>query len=198
MPLACSFTSSRPARVQEPHWRRISMATYDQDDLNNATLCVWKEARGDGPLAMTAVAHVIFNRVGAPGFADTLHDVIYGKNQFSSMSISTDPEYNLAAPEPTDPEYPSYCTAMNIVNAHRRGHRERPDRWRALLCEPRGMHQWMVLPSHRERSRESSAACHARASGVLRIRSRRESARRTYQGRSEAAGNVIAPLFCNC
>ena len=93
------------------------MATYDQDDLNNATLCVWKEARGDGPSAMTAVAHVIFNRVGAPGFANTLHEVIYGKNQFSSMSISTDPEYNLAAPEPTDPDYPSYCTAMSIVNA---------------------------------------------------------------------------------
>jgi spore germination cell wall hydrolase CwlJ-like protein len=66
---------------------------------------------------MTAVAHVIFNRVGAPGFANTLHEVIYGKNQFSSMSISTDPEYNLAAPEPTDPDYPSYCTAMSIVNA---------------------------------------------------------------------------------
>jgi spore germination cell wall hydrolase CwlJ-like protein len=92
------------------------MAAYDQDDLNNAILCVWKEARGDGPLAMNAVAHVIFNRVGAPGFGDTLHDVIYGKNQFSSMSISTDPEYNLAAPDPTDPQYPSYRTATNIVN----------------------------------------------------------------------------------
>jgi spore germination cell wall hydrolase CwlJ-like protein len=44
---------------------------------------------------MNAVAHVIFNRIGAPGFAATLHEVIYGKNQFSSMSISTDPEYNL-------------------------------------------------------------------------------------------------------
>jgi hypothetical protein len=41
---------------------------YDQDDLNNAILCVWKEARGDGHAAMNAVAHVIFNRIGAPGF----------------------------------------------------------------------------------------------------------------------------------
>ena len=93
------------------------MESYDQDDLNNAILCVWKEARGDGHTAMDAVAHVIFNRVGAPGFPNNLHDVIYGKNQFSSMSISTDPEYNLAAPGANDPQYPSYLDATNIVNA---------------------------------------------------------------------------------
>lgn len=84
------------------------MEAYDQDDLNSAILCVWKEARGDGYIAMNAVAPVIFNRVGAPGFASTLHDVIYGKNQFSSMSISTDPEYNRVAPSVNDPQYASY------------------------------------------------------------------------------------------
>jgi spore germination cell wall hydrolase CwlJ-like protein len=92
------------------------MEAYDQDDLNNAILCVWKEARGDGESAMEAVAHVIFNRVGAPGFASTLHNVIYGKNQFSSMSISTDPEYNLTAPSAGDDEYGPYLLATNIVN----------------------------------------------------------------------------------
>ncbi len=66
---------------------------------------------------MNAVAHVIFNRIGASGFASSLHDVIYGKNQFSSMSISTDPEYNLAAPSVTDRQYPSYLAATDIVNA---------------------------------------------------------------------------------
>jgi hypothetical protein len=66
---------------------------------------------------MNAVAHVIFNRIGAPGFAGTLHEVIYGKNQFSSMSISTDPEYKLAAPSVTDREYASDVTAKDIVNA---------------------------------------------------------------------------------
>ena len=71
------------------------IAPCDQDDLNNAILCVWKEARGDGYAAMNAVTHVIFNRIGASGFPRTLHEVIYGKNQFSSISISTDPEYNL-------------------------------------------------------------------------------------------------------
>ncbi len=70
----------------------------DHDDLNNAILCVWKKARGDGYAAINAVAHVISNRIGARGFVSTLYQVIYGKYQFSSMSISTDPEYNLAAP----------------------------------------------------------------------------------------------------
>jgi spore germination cell wall hydrolase CwlJ-like protein len=93
------------------------MDTYDPDDLNNAILCVWKEARGDGEEGMDAVGHVIFNRVGAPGFGSSLHDVIYGKNQFSSMSISTDPEFNLPAPGAADPQYPSYLAATNIVNA---------------------------------------------------------------------------------
>ena len=33
------------------------MEGFDQDDLQNAILCVWKEARGDGYEAMNAVAH---------------------------------------------------------------------------------------------------------------------------------------------
>lgn len=40
----------------------------DHDDLNNAILCVWKKARGDGYAAINAVAHVISNRIGARGF----------------------------------------------------------------------------------------------------------------------------------
>jgi len=77
---------------------------YNQDDLENFQLCVWREARGEGEDGMRGVGHVIANRVGAPGFAHTLHDVIYGRNQFSSMSISSDPEYNLE-PHPEDLQY---------------------------------------------------------------------------------------------
>jgi len=141
---------------------------YDSDDLNNAILCVWKEARGHGYVAMNAVAHVIFNRVGAPGFASTLHEVIYGKNQFSSMSISTDPEYNLAPPSVTDHQYPSYLAATNIVNAIV-GHGRRSRKWRTLLCKPKGKYERMVFPPYRERPEESSTARHCRASGVLRL-----------------------------
>jgi spore germination cell wall hydrolase CwlJ-like protein len=73
-------------------------------------LCIWKEARGEGQNGMRAVAHVIKNRVGTPGFAHTLHDVIYGKNQFTSMSIPSDPEFNLIPP-PGDVQF-AYCTTL--------------------------------------------------------------------------------------
>ena len=71
------------------------MIAYDTDDLQNLALCAWKEARGEGIEGMDAVMHVCVNRVGAPGFGHTIHDVIFGKNQFTSMSVSSDPEFNL-------------------------------------------------------------------------------------------------------
>lgn len=78
--------------------------SYDQDDIHSMALCVWKEARGEGQIGMCAVAHVIKNRVGSPGFARTIHDVVYGKNQFTSMSVPSDPEFNLIPP-PSDPQF---------------------------------------------------------------------------------------------
>lgn len=71
---------------------------YDDQDIHSMALCVWKEARGEGFAGMQAVAHVIANRVGTSGFAKTLHDVIYGKNQFTSMSVPSDREFNLIPP----------------------------------------------------------------------------------------------------
>jgi len=68
---------------------------YTNDDVMNLALVSWKEARGEGIQGIRAVMHVIVNRVGIPGFAYTLHDVIYGKNQFTSMSVASDPEFNL-------------------------------------------------------------------------------------------------------
>ena len=79
----------------------------DQDDLNSLALVAWKEARGDGQIAMDAVMHVILNRVGAVGFPHTLHDVIFQKNAFSSMTVPTDKEFNLQ-PTPGDPQF-AFC-----------------------------------------------------------------------------------------
>lgn len=73
----------------------IAGIAFDSDDIQSAALCAWKEARGEGELGMRAVLCVLKNRVGYPGFPDNLHDVIYGKNQFTSMSVSSDPEFNL-------------------------------------------------------------------------------------------------------
>ncbi len=71
------------------------MVAYDDNDKHSLGLCAWKEARNQTIIGMRAVMSVILNRVGAPGFAHTLHDVIYGKNQFTSMSVPSDPEFNL-------------------------------------------------------------------------------------------------------
>lgn len=83
---------------------------YEQNDLDNAALCVWKEARGEQDAGMQAVAHVIFNRIGFVGFPHTLHDVVYQKNAFTSMSVASDPEYSLM-PHPNDEEY-AYASAI--------------------------------------------------------------------------------------
>jgi N-acetylmuramoyl-L-alanine amidase len=86
------------------------MLEYDANDLQSMELCVWKEARGQGQIGMRAVAHVIKNRVGAPGFAKTLHGAIYMKNQFTSMSVTSDAEFNLIPP-PGDVQF-AYCVSL--------------------------------------------------------------------------------------
>jgi N-acetylmuramoyl-L-alanine amidase len=72
----------------------------DTNDKGSLKLVAWKEARGDGLGACNLVMHVCLNRVGKTGFPATLHDVIYQKNAFTSMSVPSDPEFNL---DPTDP-----------------------------------------------------------------------------------------------
>lgn len=72
---------------------------FDSNDIHNAALCAWKEARGEGQQGMLAVLCVLRNRVGSYGFPDDLHTIIYGKNQFTSMSVPSDPEFSLQPPE---------------------------------------------------------------------------------------------------
>lgn len=84
---------------------------YDQVDLDNLSLCAWREARGDGNDAMRAVMHVIVNRVKAVGFPKNLHAVIYQKNAFSSMTVPSDPEFNLQ-PAEGDEQY-AYCKTVS-------------------------------------------------------------------------------------
>lgn len=85
---------------------------YDQTDIENLALVTWKEARGEGHVGMQAVMHVIVNRVGAVGFPKILHDVIYQRNAFTSMSVPSDPEYNLK-PLSGDVQY-AYCESLAV------------------------------------------------------------------------------------
>jgi spore germination cell wall hydrolase CwlJ-like protein len=64
------------------------MTTLDDYNKVLLALVIYREARGDGPEAMRAVAHVVRNRVNAHWGDYEL--VICKRNQFSSMSVLGD------------------------------------------------------------------------------------------------------------
>lgn len=55
------------------------------------SLCVWREARGEGYFGMKAVASVIRNRVADPRWPHNLRDVVLQKRQFSCFNAD-DPQ----------------------------------------------------------------------------------------------------------
>jgi spore germination cell wall hydrolase CwlJ-like protein len=85
---------------------------FSADDLDNLCLCAWREARNQGSDGIRAVMHVVVNRTKAwyHQRQDPLHDCIYAKNQFTSMSVSSDPEYHLQ-PAAGDAQY-AYCLGI--------------------------------------------------------------------------------------
>jgi spore germination cell wall hydrolase CwlJ-like protein len=81
--------------------------TYDQNDLDLLALCLFREGRGEGELGCRAIAHVIYNRVNTwcrSSDPEAVHRTIMGKNQFSSMSVPSDPEFSLY-PQQNDESY---------------------------------------------------------------------------------------------
>jgi N-acetylmuramoyl-L-alanine amidase len=91
--------------------------TYDADDLYHVALVAWKESRGDGESAMRAVMHVVVNRVGSVGFPKTIHEVVYQKNAFSSMSLASDREYNLDPKQATGSDATAWTFCQNVVQS---------------------------------------------------------------------------------
>lgn len=79
--------------------------TFDENDVQNAALCATKEGRGDG--SYLGVLWVIANR--AEDWNLSLHEVIYAKNQFTSMSVSSDPEFNWTPSAPADIDVYNEC-----------------------------------------------------------------------------------------
>jgi N-acetylmuramoyl-L-alanine amidase len=89
---------------------------YDGNDLHAMALTIWRESRGEGNLGMQAVASVIVNRASAwyeMSSTDPIHATIFQKNQFTSMSVPSDPEFRLQ-PELDDPQY---AFAVSICEA---------------------------------------------------------------------------------
>lgn len=94
----------------------MTFQDLDTDDIHSLALVAWKEARGEGIVGMLAVMHVCINRIGKPGFASTLHDVIYGKNQFTSMSVPSDPEFDLQ-PSINDKMFDTCMTMAEAIDS---------------------------------------------------------------------------------
>ena len=67
-------------------------------------LCIWREARGEGPAGMQAVACVIRNRVRARG--SSYYAEVTRAWQFSSITAKGDPELGVY-PVPNDPQWAS-------------------------------------------------------------------------------------------
>lgn len=87
---------------------------FDELDVQNAALCATKEGRGDG--SYFGVLWVIANR--AWDWKIPVHEVIYAKNQFTSMSVPTDPEFNWTPSAPADDEVYNACVlaAPEVLN----------------------------------------------------------------------------------
>jgi spore germination cell wall hydrolase CwlJ-like protein len=85
---------------------------YDDDDVQSLSLCAWKEARGEGTPGMLATMQVICNRAVAwfGNHIESIHNAVYAKNQFTSMSVPSDPEFNLA-PGENDASF-DFCVQM--------------------------------------------------------------------------------------
>lgn len=88
--------------------------TFDETDVQNAALCATKEGRGDG--SYLGVLWVIANRCW--DWRQTVHEVVYGKNQFTSMSVPSDPEFNWQPTAPADVAIYNECVqaAPAILN----------------------------------------------------------------------------------
>src|SRR5277367_6025012 len=83
-------------------------------DLELCSLCVWREARGEGLLGKRGVAHVIKNRADAPGWWGTsISQVILHPFQFSSF-LESDPNSG-KWPEDNDPSYSDSLTVSEDV-----------------------------------------------------------------------------------
>lgn len=108
---------------------QVGQQRFDDADIHSAALCAWKEARGEGTEGMAAVLHVLRNRVRDAkecGFRRDLHEVIYGKNQFTSMSVPSDPEFNLQ-PQDGDQSFAQALASSLAIFSDAKSDVELPD-----------------------------------------------------------------------
>ncbi len=83
-------------------------------DLVMMALTAWREARGEGPQGMLAVAWVIANRVKAGIEGTCALDVVTAKWQFSSLTAPGDAML-IQWPHSSDPAWIEACSAATTA-----------------------------------------------------------------------------------
>ena len=86
-------TTTEPAIIEEPviiesttiQQKPEDNLIYSEDEIELIALVTVAEAEGESEYGKRLVISTILNRVDSNGFPDTIHGVIYAKNQFTSM-----------------------------------------------------------------------------------------------------------------
>ena len=79
-----TVATPEPTPIETPEPTPTPRLTLTADETDLIARIVWHEARGESAEGQRAVVEVIFNRVEADNFPDTVEDVIFQKNQFAS------------------------------------------------------------------------------------------------------------------
>lgn len=93
----------------EPPLSRYSSIDLSEEDIDLLARIIWLEARGESFEGQQAVAEVVFNRMLSEYFPDTLHEVIYEKNQFTTAR-------NVHNADPGSTQYMAIEAALNGPN----------------------------------------------------------------------------------
>ena len=106
-PIAPYAQPTTPAT--EPTISRYSGIDLSEEDIDLLARIIWLEARGESFEGQQAVAEVVFNRMLSEYFPDTLHEVIYEKNQFTTAD-------NVHSADPCSTQYMAIEAALNGPN----------------------------------------------------------------------------------
>jgi len=88
--------------------------SWAEFDVYVASLCAWREARGEGRDGIRGVLHVIANRGKA--WNKSWAEIVYQRLQFSSMTAPGDPQLELV-PKTTDPIFQECCEIAMVISA---------------------------------------------------------------------------------
>lgn len=84
---------------------RYSEITMNDEELDELAEIIYHEARGESIEGQQAVAEVVFNRVNADNFPDTVHEVLHQSKQFSTVRL-------LKTAEPRQEQYDAINAAL--------------------------------------------------------------------------------------